>query len=633
MKRSRGGMLGICAGIFCFLLGTVQAQDAWLSWDDTRLRNQPQEYRSWVQAQLRSGANRQYSLGNLLVQAGRADWMLGEYDQANEYFLEALSWAQVYKDTAINILSWQGLASVAWRYSDYEEALRYQLNAMNLLRGYERPRLAGPAWLWLGIIYADLNLYEEALGYYRQALDIATATSDTLLGAKVWNWIGRAHRKQEQYDSARYAHAASITGFRALNDSLGISDYLNNVGSIFRREGRHDTALSYFFRALDIQARIHDLEGLADGYNDIGTTYSQMGRYDDAFTYLQKGLEVADSISLRDDVRYAYASLAATYDSLGNFQEALRYYRMEQEIAELILQEEVQRRLDMLDILNENQAQKEEIMSLQLAEANRKVEIRQQKEIAIGIGAAVLIVFGVGVWRIRTRRAQARELARKNTLIEGEKQRAEALLLNILPESIAEELKSAGKAAARELDHVTVMFVDFVGFSRYAAGRSPREVVQNLQVCFEAFDRIVAEYGLEKIKTIGDAYMCAAGVPQPFPDQACQAVRAALRMQQFMKAWQAEQEALGEPAFRARIGLHTGPVVAGVVGLHKFTYDIWGDTVNIASRMESAGEPGRVNISRTTYEQVKHYFICRPRGKVEVKHLGEIEMYYADWAI
>jgi ligand-binding sensor domain-containing protein/class 3 adenylate cyclase len=217
--------------------------------------------------------------------------------------------------------------------------------------------------------------------------------------------------------------------------------------------------------------------------------------------------------------------------------------------------------------------------------------------------------------------AQAKE-------IEGQKVRIEDLLLNILPKEISEELKDKGKATARRHNEVTVMFTDMKGFTKAAEKMTPEELVNELDECFIKFDEIIGRYGIEKIKTIGDSYMCASGVPSGDPHHAIRSVMAALEVREMMDQWRRDHESKGKEPWILRIGLHSGPVVAGVVGKRKFAYDIWGDAVNTASRMESSGEPGEVNVSGATYALLKDHFECVHRGQVEAKNKGRIDMYF-----
>ncbi len=218
---------------------------------------------------------------------------------------------------------------------------------------------------------------------------------------------------------------------------------------------------------------------------------------------------------------------------------------------------------------------------------------------------------------------------RTNELAE-EKKKSDELLLNILPVEIAEELKSKGTTTPEKFEMVTVMFTDFKGFTKLSENLSPEELVEEIDTCFSAFDRIIGKFGLEKIKTIGDAYMCVGGLPIPNSTHAEDAVNAGKEIVEFMKMHGSKRMKENKPAFEIRVGLHTGPVIAGVVGSKKFVYDIWGDTVNTASRMESSSEEGKINISGTTHEIIREKFKCTYRGKIEAKNKGEIEMYFVD---
>ena len=250
--------------------------------------------------------------------------------------------------------------------------------------------------------------------------------------------------------------------------------------------------------------------------------------------------------------------------------------------------------------------------------------IRKRENIFFSAGLLLVIVFSgfmFNRWRVTQKQKQ---------VIEEEKKRSDHLLLNILPGEVAEELKEKGHADAKHFDQVTVMFTDFKGFTLIAEKLSAAGLVAEIHACFKAFDDIISRHNIEKIKTIGDAYMCAGGLPVANATHACDVVEAALEIRQFMLKHKAEREKNRLPVFEIRIGVNSGPVVAGIVGVKKFAYDIWGDTVNIASRMESAGEVGMVNISGTTYELVKDKFTCVHRGKIPVKNKGEIDMYFVN---
>jgi adenylate cyclase len=212
----------------------------------------------------------------------------------------------------------------------------------------------------------------------------------------------------------------------------------------------------------------------------------------------------------------------------------------------------------------------------------------------------------------------------------SEKEKTEALLSNVLPKNTADELLAKGKATKIKYNFVTVLFSDIQGFTKIAEEMNPEVLIDELDKFFFHFDSVVEKYGIEKIKIIGDAYMCAGGIPERNRTNPVEVILAALEMQKYMLKLKASSEIEGMKFWDIRIGIHTGTVVAGVVGQKKLSYDIWGDTVNTASRMESSGDAGKINISGTTYEFVKEFFVCEHRGKMPVKYKGEIDMYFVN---
>lgn len=220
------------------------------------------------------------------------------------------------------------------------------------------------------------------------------------------------------------------------------------------------------------------------------------------------------------------------------------------------------------------------------------------------------------------------EIEKKSILLEAEKIKSDQLLLNILPEEIAVELKRFGRSYARKHNQVSVLFADVKGFTSITENMTPEELITQLDEIFRGFDHITGKYGMEKIKTIGDCYMCASGLPTDENDNARIAVQAAMDLQEFMQGFNGAKKIQDLPCFEIRVGIHTGPVVAGVVGITKFVYDIWGETVNVASQMERCSLPGKINISGQTFSLVKDYFECESRGKIATKGKEEMDMFF-----
>ncbi len=223
-----------------------------------------------------------------------------------------------------------------------------------------------------------------------------------------------------------------------------------------------------------------------------------------------------------------------------------------------------------------------------------------------------------------------REFVRTRGVAEQEikqaKDKNEDLLHNILPTEVAEELKTKGKAEAKLYENVTVLYTDFRDFTKVSEKLSPQQLVNELHESFKGFDEIIGKYNIEKIKTVGDAYLAVCGLPVSNPNHATEMVKSAIEIKEFMK----ERKKQNPDSFEVRIGIHSGRVVAGIVGVKKFAYDIWGDAVNTAARMEQNGEAGKVNISEATYELVKHKFGCEYRGEIEAKNKGKLKMYFVE---
>jgi class 3 adenylate cyclase len=317
-----------------------------------------------------------------------------------------------------------------------------------------------------------------------------------------------------------------------------------------------------------------------------------------------------------DNREFIQSYFARVFLAAGMFKEAAEGYRLKEQITDSTSREEI-------DLLTEKQIISNRIELSNINEINEKRDEIAQKNLDrqilvrnIFIGGFALLLIFSGVFFVQ-----------RNKIKKGKKL-SDELLLNILPHSIAEELKSKGNAESKLIDEVTVLFTDFKGFTQLSEQFSPQELVAEINECFSAFDQIMIKHNVEKIKTIGDAYMAAGGLPTSNKTHAEDVILAALEIQQYMAEYKKVREKAGKLFFEIRIGVHSGPVVAGIVGIRKFAYDIWGDTVNTASRMESSGEVDKVNVSESTYNLTQDKFNFTYRGKVAAKGKGEISMYF-----
>ncbi|MEN0004604.1 MAG: adenylate/guanylate cyclase domain-containing protein [Bacteroidota bacterium] len=434
------------------------------------------------------------------------------------------------------------------------------------------------------------------------------------------------------------------------------------------------TALSFAKKAKDSDLIVKSVQRLAKAEKDDRDYRGAAKIYEDAFTFFsQNGRSISKletDYSMKEmELESDYQQLLADIDRLETDKKRLATDNVQLVESNQKKEEELSKKNRVINEKDKEIVAKEETIST-IEEEKEKVEIERERakresqkkdrrvreltkdaiadslaliEKAFEVEQAnrlaseerernVYYIAGGAFFLLLTLLMYSRYLSKKrsNRKLQEEQERSENLLLNILPKNIAEELKQKGRTTASKHDKVTVLFSDFQNFTAIAEKLSPEQLVLELDKCFKKFDFIIQKYDdIEKIKTIGDAYMCASGLhgksQYPFT-----IVRAAIEMQEVLEELKQENIRLGKPYFEARIGLHTGPVVSGVVGTTKFAYDIWGDTVNIASRMESNGAIGKVNISEDTYRLIKYKFDCKHRGKVQAKNKGLIDMYFVE---
>jgi len=331
--------------------------------------------------------------------------------------------------------------------------------------------------------------------------------------------------------------------------------------------------------------------------------------------YAHTQLVIANSKGIKDPISKANFRLSKLYESIGNYKAAYHYYRQH-----IVYRDSIKYTSDVEQISNKQD--KNEIIQKQLEVDLLNQQKQTQKIIVIATAVALFLILLLALGLF----LRNRYINRTNLTIKQERDRAENLLLNILPEDTALELKLNGKVVAKKIDSATVLFTDFKGFTQFSEHLSPETLVETIGYYFSKFDDIIEKHGLEKIKTMGDSYMCAGGLHSCKKDHAQKMVMAACEMAEFVDLTKRNES--NTKNFEIRIGINSGPVVAGVVGNKKFAYDIWGDTVNVASHMENMSELGKINISKNTHELICNEFDCEYRGEFEVKNRGMMKLYF-----
>ena len=559
--------------------------------------------------------------------------------------------------------------------SDYPKALDYYQRSIKIFEQEGDKRGLAFNLNHVGNIYADQGQFPKALDYYQRCLKIFEEIGFKIGVAGSLGNIGLIYKDQGEYPKALDYHERSLKMFEEMGDKRGMAGSLTNIGLIHEIQGSFTLALDFYQRGLKINEEMGYKSLMANSLNNIGLIYEYQNEFPLALDYYQRSFSIFEEMEDKKGMTLVLANVGILYQKQGDNPEALKFcnkgLRLSQEIGALLDEKRACKclydtykamgegnkaleYLEKINVINNSLNARETGKKLQQMEFAKQVlqdslataekerlakeahneEMRKGTQTRnwslAGAGVAVLLAGGFySRWRF-VRASKAR--------LQTEKDRSENLLLNILPADIAAELKEKGRADARDFDLVSILFTDFKGFTEQSAKLSAADLVDEINVCFEAFDTIMEKYGIEKIKTIGDAYMAAGGLPVPKDDSVINTVLAGLEMQQFIGQRKKAMDVAGRPAFEMRVGIHTGPVVAGIVGVKKFQYDIWGDTVNTAARMESAGEIGKVNISQATYELLKRDdstslsvsadFVFESRGMIEAKGKGQIEMYF-----
>lgn len=573
-------------------------------------------------------------IADSLVQIYQADTLIGE---ARLELLVELSFNEV-KDNQLSLQYAEELIQLSEKQGNYkysgqgyflkgstksisgnlEEALEAFFKSVEIARRENAIALEGSAYGSIAHIYTISGNHKNAMLYYNKAIATLRKTPNKIALASTILNAGDALLTNKKYDSAFAYFKESGEIFEQENYSIGKAYNLGNIGMIYANTGKNDLAEENINEAIRILEETGDYYPISVYLMTMSDIYLEKGQWKTAIAYAKRSLTLAKQHGLKEQIGDANNKLAELYETNGNLSTAYNYYK-----AYIIYRDSVVNVQNVQEMgnLRTNYEVSQKQIEVDLLEQRRKND--RNITIATSTALFLIVLLAIGLFR------RNKFIQKTKTIIEKERDRSDTLLLNILPEETAAELKKNGVVKAKKYDSVTVLFTDFKGFTSFSEKLSPEALVETVSFYFSKFDDIIEKHGLEKIKTIGDAYMCAGGLHSSAEDHAKRMVLAAMEIVAFVDETKRDAS-VSELTLDIRIGINTGPVVAGVVGIKKFAYDIWGDTVNVASRMETMSEPGKINIAENTYELVKNDFECEYRGEMPVKNKGNMKMYFVN---
>jgi class 3 adenylate cyclase/tetratricopeptide (TPR) repeat protein len=566
------------------------------------------------------------------------------------------------------------LRALAWenRRFDLAQSLDFGLQAVDAARASKEAQKELPDCLnVLGVSYRNIANYPKAMEAFLEALKVATAQGNDKQEAYAYNNIGDVYRSQRNFSWAIDNTKKALQLFEKMGDKRGMAYCEIRLGENAESQNKLNDAFQHYLRCYDLRRELKDTTAMFVALGHLGDIHKAQGRYKEALQYFRQSLEFVQRQHATADIAGALRRIAATYYEMGDYEAAI-----ENATASLELSKKTQFKLDLQDAsevlwksyaalrrfreaydfqhlylaLRDSISSEQSLKQIATLQINYEVQ-RKDTEIALiqqnerlvrwglGIGLVLaLALAAVAYNRYRIKRAANREILRQqevlteqsreieltNTALQMAITQADKLLLNVLPAPIAERMKRGETRIADHFDNAAVLFADIAGFTELSSTVQPQELVEILDGVFSEFDAIAARYGVEKIKTIGDGYMVVAGVPQPL-DNNCEAMaHVALEMHDAITRFNRARRT----QLAVRIGIHVGPVVAGVIGKNKFSYDLWGDTVNTASRMESYSEAGKIHVSDEVCHALRGHFVLEPRGEIAVKGKGVMQTWF-----
>jgi len=573
---------------------------------------------------------------------------MDDYDSSIDYFQRAYTLSIENKDDIGAAFSKNGYGLIWASIDDYGNALKNFEKAQEIFEDYEHQQGLAYSLNNIGTVYESLGDYNKALDFYLQSLRLHENEKNLEEIAVSYNNIGSINVKLNNPDDALKYYIQSLQINEQLEKKNAIADNLNNIGSFFLNHGYpkdskdyfeasleiseslnaeskmataysnlalvyegfqdYDKAFENYENAYDLYEIVRDAEGMISIQNNLGTLHNKLEEYDEALSYHEEALNLSKEFQYTEGLKSSLKNIAHDYQMKGDYQLANRYLILYSELKDTLQNQEISLKFADMQTLYETEKKDQQIELQQEDIAAKERRTRILIWILSAISFVTLIVIGLSI------------------IIAKERAKSEKLLLNILPRKVADTLKKKGKADSEMYENVTIYFSDIINFTKLSSGLEPDYLINELNDIFTICDNIMENNSCERIKTIGDAYMAVCGMPQANPNHAENIVRAA---QEILVALNKRNET-SEVKWTIRTGVHTGKVVGGVVGIKKYIYDVFGDAINTASRIEANGESMKINLSETTYNLIKDKFTFQQRELLDIKGKGVIQMYFVD---
>ncbi len=539
----------------------------------------------------------------------------------------------------------------------------------------ENTAFEAKAKTYLAYAYVESNKLDSAKYYLKDNKEYFEKSTDNFSLAMVYSINAQIQEKEKNFDKAEENILKAIElvpeeDVMKMKASCENQLYIIKLGKLFqdsltlKTDSKKQNELKGWLAKLENASKEREDSfgaqySLYENYEKLAKGYEYAENYDLALFYLKKAIASKNVVFGQEKLK-EFADFESEYEmkiekSRIKLEEETKRLELEKQIElkaikfefekkqalaktkeekkRLVLEEELKRKLILVKY-----EEKQKAITLKFNQEKEIARINQEKKDALAKAEIENSKYMKNMWALGMALSLALlgfagfsyyQKQKDNKKIAYEKRKSDELLLNILPHEVAEELKLNGESSARHYDEVSVLFTDFVNFTQKSEELGVQKMLNELNVCFTEFDRIMEKYGLEKIKTIGDAYLAVSGLPSTNVNHALNAVNAGLEILEFIN----KKKSLNENSFEIRIGIHSGPVIAGIVGVKKFAYDIWGDTVNTAARMEQNGVKGKLNVSGSTYALIQEKFDCEHRGKIDTKGKGALDMYFVNKSI